>query len=107
MRNGCWYTGKRKKKTSTHGQLENDRRSFGIELLLSLCWTEGKKQWEEVFRAAASTQQQARLMPAMHYYVAGGIAIGPFRAVSHNSNNNNDNNNNNNISLQIEIGTGE
>ena len=95
-----------KEKISAHGQLESDRRSFGIELLLCSCWAEERSN-ERVFRAAASTQQQARPMPAMHYYVAGGIAIGPFRAVSHNSNNNNDNNNNNNISLQIEIGTGE
>ena len=57
-----------KEKISAHGQLESDRRSFGIELLLCSCWAEERSN-ERVFRAAASTQQQA---PAMHY-VAGAL----------------------------------
>lgn len=74
-----------KEKISAHGQLESDRRSFGIELLLSSCWTEGKKQRESLqgccFHPAAG---------AGDALCSRGIVIEPFHAVSHNSNNDND-----------------
>lgn len=99
-------TGAREKeKINSHGQLESDRRSFGIELLLSSCWTEGKKQWESLqgccFHPVAGAANAGDAL-----LCSRGIAIGPFRAISHNSNSNNDNNEDN-ISLQIAIGTGE
>ena len=84
-------TGTREKeKISAHGQLESDRRSFGIELLLSSCWTEGKKQRESLqgccFHPAAGAANAGDVL------CSRGIVIGPFlRAVSHNSNDDNDN----------------
>lgn len=78
-----------KEKISAHGQLESDRRSFGIELLLSSCWTEGKKQRESLqgccFHPAAGAANAGDAL------CSRGIVIEPFRAVSHNSSNDNNN----------------